>query len=390
MAAAAQRKGKKMAMQLGAAVAGTLGSILLKKAIGEVTPAPTSSLTRGRRSRRPARPRATRRGRSRPIAYGTHLSSSGKKTNRYAGKDTYVESISGSDAFTCNSYAVNPGLSDRFRSAAVEAARYDRYSFSGLKFTWIPSVAVTTTPGMVAMAFDPNPDSSCPEELSLISSYECFKMFSVYEKSSLFVPASFLKGTRFVRNGPKAQALTLYDPGTFVIATQDMGATAKCGFIEVEYIINFKHYHLSPPDVLMRNLASYSLSANDSLSTGVVERIDFQTTDYDNIGIEVVDTSQFHAPPGLYRLTGSVELYNPSSTTYLGVTIVPAIDGAAIPGITPVYHEFITTVADTRSVPFNFVFPLEDGEHFALDVEANFTGTCSVNSDHTYLNVQVV
>lgn len=370
--------------------------VKLGKMVAQAFPKTTPSFRGTAKHARPkAVPRRAPRSTRKPIAFGTYERSDGKKSRTYSGKDTIVSSLEGSVAYACNTYEVNPGLAYLNKALSLEAARYDEYKFTSLSYRYVPSSAVTTTAGMVGMAFDPNPNSSCPDSLQTFTAYECHKMASAYEGQTLNVPKSMLTGWRFVRNGVRASNRGNYDPGLFVLSTQDEATTAKLGFIEVHYTVKFRYYHLSAATAPFTPLLSAHLSADQAITSGVSGPVHFDTVDFSGLPIEINPvTHLFHMPPGTYELILDIgAIASGGSTGWMTFAIEDGYGNnlaSYAASVALVFWAANGTVATTYRIIYTFEPDDEDVEGFLVTHISNFTNTASIDHRCTRMTIRAV
>jgi hypothetical protein len=212
---------------------------------------------------------------------------------------------------------LNPRISEAFPSASLQAARFDKYEFESLEFRWVPNQAVTTTPGTIFLAFEPNPNRETPDSLQAINAYECYVSAPVYSPNCVLrVPKHMLKGMRFTREGPVLGDLSIYDPGIFIIASQGASTTPQ-GYIEARYVLRFDSYHLEPPLLALSNkrIGQVDISANQVCATGVATTVLFDTVvrNFGNWDIPIA-AGRVIFPPGVYLLllTWSITILSPN------------------------------------------------------------------------------
>jgi hypothetical protein len=245
-----------------------------------------------------------------PVSSGT--ARTGIKAER--GSDTFVQSVSGSVNFDATSYAINPG-NERNLALSKEAQKYDQYRFRRLTFRFVRSRAVTTTPGMVGLALDPNPNSATPVELTRFNAYEIRQMKSVYSELSLDIPTEVLGSWKFVRDGMRGTDLSLYDIGRLVVATQDEDNTHKIGFIEVHYAVEFRYFHLEPSTPIPHHLYMAHLTASETLTNAVPQIVDWDEIYPD--GLNMYDVGGNLTPKkGQYLVTCHMLFADNTSETF--------------------------------------------------------------------------
>jgi hypothetical protein len=250
-----------------------------------------------------------------------------------AGSDTFVSSVAGSTGFSASGYQVNPGLADRNLALSKEAQKYDQYQFEELTFRFVRSRAITTTPGMVGLALDPNPNSSDPSALNRFNAYEIRKMDSVYTEILLRVPKEALAGWRYIRSGPLGSDLSLYDVGRLIVATQDEDDTSKIGFVEVHYRVKFKHYHLEPATPTPHGVSLYNLSSSQTMTNNTYEVIEFDEAVVDGVAV-TPSSGVFTLPTGQYLIQTELVLRNNTDEDSAGIAKIRKNGAELTPPVT--------------------------------------------------------
>jgi len=250
----------------------------------------------------------------------------------YKVQDSFGDSLVGLE--------VNPGLANAFPSLNLQAQRFDYYEFTKLTFVWRPTSAITSTKGMVVVAFDPNPNAREPSTLSEIMAYECSNAQSIYKNVQLNVPAHMLKGRRYVRHGAVKDHLCLYDPGMLILATQGIAAAddnTELGVLEAHYTIRFTGYHLSGTDTYAPHqlCALTTAQAFNYTAAGGDVPIDFTTGAGEHIvsngllGTDDVSTTDITVPAGAYQISGSLGISaNTAAAGYTYANLYRGSDGA--------------------------------------------------------------
>lgn len=176
----------------------------------------------------------------------------------------YIQDISGTVAFTVNSFSINPGLVGTFPWLSGIAQRYESYRFKRLRFSFETESATTQT-GSVLGSIDYDPSDEAPENKTQVMAYRSavrsppwsdFDMVSLQEDLSK-------RSSYFVRSGSLAsnQDVKLYDTGVFYCCTQ--GNTASTiGELYVEYEVCLMTPQLGPPSAGESLFASYTGSSN--------------------------------------------------------------------------------------------------------------------------------
>jgi hypothetical protein len=209
--------------------------------------------------------------RGNPVSYNTRLPPTRPLAQQrtYSGRDLIVSDFQGTSTFGSSQYSINPRLPDKFASASLMAERYDMYQFDELVFYYHPTTAVTTTKGVVFLAWEPNANRGPPDTLVQINAYECHVDGPVYSSSiRLSIPKNRLGGPRYTRSGPTCSDLNLYDTGKLIVASDDVTGS-EGGYIEVSYKIRFFGYHLEETSSIQSRVAEVGLLNLQIFSNGV-------------------------------------------------------------------------------------------------------------------------
>lgn len=135
-----------------------------------------------------------------------------------------IADVTGSEAFKSTRIYINPGLSNIPWLSNV-ARRFTKYKFRDLRFEFVPSRAVTTTPGRMYLAAELNPNDAAPQNVAHMTSYRYMESGPVYGSLTLKPPVSAMfDGVQHkkVRCGPVGSDLSLYDGMALTFATHDV------------------------------------------------------------------------------------------------------------------------------------------------------------------------
>jgi hypothetical protein len=152
-----------------------------------------------------------------------------------------------SAAFATGISPVNPGVN--WPWVQNVSKMFLKYRIHSLRYTYIPTVATTITPGVVQMAFEFNPDAPVAKSLAAMVSYSATKSCRAYEAMTFNVPIKQgFNGIQWkrVRDGDVGIALISFDPGYMFLATYD-GVPGPVGHLHVDYDIEFFDAHLYNP-----------------------------------------------------------------------------------------------------------------------------------------------
>jgi len=248
--------------------------------------------------------------RNNPVSYNARLASSALTTSRtYSGKDIIVTDFTGTSSFGASDYALNPRLPDKFPSASFAAQRYDMYQFEELVFHYHPTTAVTTSKGVMFLAWEPNANKGPPDTIAQINAFESHSQGPIYNPSiSLRVPKNKLGPTRYCRAGPTGSDLNLYDTGRLIVASDDV-VSGEGGYVEVSYRIRFFNYHLEETSSVQSRMAASRLIISDQpLTTGVPEIVSFNglAEDFNGDDLFNVDLGLISLPKGKYFINATI------------------------------------------------------------------------------------
>jgi hypothetical protein len=159
----------------------------------------------------------------------------------------YLGDISGTTAFTLNSYPLNPGISKTFPWLSTVAQNYQQFRFHGLIFEFRPLLTdfvVGGAPGVAIMATNYNADAPAYNTKQEMENSE----FAVSVKPTLPMlhgvecnPAETVLSKLYVRTGASAVGLDLKftDLGRMQFATQQNPASTILGELWVSYVVEF-------------------------------------------------------------------------------------------------------------------------------------------------------
>jgi hypothetical protein len=153
-----------------------------------------------------------------------------------------VTTVNNSSGFSVNSgaaipgqYRINPTNSKLFTWLPTMAAMFDSYTFTRMRFTYIPLCGSTET-GRITLAWDKNSQDPLPSDKPAISAYSHWKASAPWTELDLVVPCDNL--VRF-NNDPNSADRKLVDLGQFLFGTYGGTSSNPIGDIYVEYGIKF-------------------------------------------------------------------------------------------------------------------------------------------------------
>jgi len=151
----------------------------------------------------------------------------------------YVQDISGSVAFSANSFSVQPGLAEMFAWLSVQAPSYQEYRFRSLRFRYETEKSSSTS-GKLMMAFQPDAADGVPVNKQEMLENEFKAKCAVWQEIQFSVPCNEALGKRrYIRTADLAANLDIktYDFGNLVVATNGCADTSAVGELYVEYEI---------------------------------------------------------------------------------------------------------------------------------------------------------
>jgi len=234
------------------------------------------------------------------------------------GKDIVHSAVIASPTFEVDSVALNPRLDDIFRSASLSAKRYDMYEFTELRFRYVPTAAVTTSPGVVFLAWEPNANRGQPDDgtdgVPVINAYEYHSEGPVYSETiELRVNPQHLPPPRYCRAGPTSSDLNFYDTGKLLIATDACSGTpgdgSTVGYVEAYYTIKFYSYHLEDTTPVQYKVAKSNFTDLATAASGSELVPTSFTENFAGELAAVEGTGGWTLPPGKYLVRASSQLY---------------------------------------------------------------------------------
>lgn len=318
-----------------------------------------------------------RNNKSNPVSYNVRLAPSVPLAQQrvYSGKDIIVTDFQGTSSFGSSDYALNPRLADKFPSASLTAQRYDMYQFDEITFKYHPTTAVTTTKGVMFLAWEPNANRGPPGTIAQINAFECHTEGPIYSPNlQLRIPKARLGGPRYCRAGPTMSDLNLYDVGRLVVASDDVTGS-EGGYVEVMYRIRFFNYHLEETSPVQNRCAELRLiTADQTLATGVATVIQFNSLaeDYNGDDTIALASGQVTLPMGKYLFQATISSTDDTSEVYSSYCTVRKNAATHVPNI----YNTVKAAATGGSV-FNLntlSAVIESDGNDVFDIQATLTG----------------
>lgn len=255
-----------------------------------------------------------------------------KNGTRISGHEL-IHTLDGSVLFTPYQIPINPGIAT-FTWLSQQAHGWEKYKFLKLEIVYVPSNAVTTTPGSVFIAADFDAEDPVPETLQALSTYEVQRSGRVYEATTLSVPGRRMNdvpGHKFIRDTPVAANLSLYDPCSICIATVDCADASPIGQIWINYEVELISPQTQARHPTAGGLAVLEGGAASQPAQGVYSFLSFPTPVMNGQTMEVPTNAEgtiFTPPKGIYEVAAdfltSTTVADTVKTVYSAL-----IDGAA-------------------------------------------------------------
>lgn len=225
-----------------------------------------------------------------------------------------IKTVYGSAAFESNQYAVNPGL-PMYAWLSTQAAGWEKHKYRKLQYVYVPSEAVTTTPGSVYLAADYDPSDPAPETLAAMSTFETQSASRVYESLKLNMNISRMyDGVQAKKNrcGPVSGDLQLYDGATINVCTVGCADNTAIGQLWVYYEIELISVQVSPPYHLSKRVSKFNKTIAETVagSGGTLEvQWDSEITNGLDLDFDAVEP-RIVLPCGVFEVSGKLSLYS--------------------------------------------------------------------------------
>lgn len=156
-----------------------------------------------------------------------------------------IGSVVGTTAFSIiasNTFAVNPGLSESFPWLASQAAGWEEYQFSSIKYEYFTRTG-TGVPGSVMLIPDYDARDSAPADEKGASAAQDVVEDAPWKNICCVLRGGSMAGAgrrKYIRSGPAPSNTDIktYDCANFFVATVD-GTAVNWGKLWVEYDVTF-------------------------------------------------------------------------------------------------------------------------------------------------------
>lgn len=320
----------------------------------------------------------------------------GKNETLIEGHEIFADAI-GYEDFTTRGYNFNPGLAIYERLSQLALA-YEKYKVRKLEVVYVPTKALVVTPGAIYLTAEYDPSESEPTTMNALSAYETTASGRAFEMVRLNIPARRMfddvKAKR-TRCGPVTGDLQLYDACKIIVSSigsGDYGGTSW-GQLWVYYEIVLISPQVEPKARKALNIAMYNGTFQQTWSNAVREAVMFY---YLNTlsGLNIAPNAQgdtFTPPSGMYRISGTLNMWTASSFTHQGVVELWK-NGQPIPNYEPIQisTQFASATSETSQVSYDWLLDCNGKDSFSI--MATVTGTTAVGilANGTTLVVTVV
>lgn len=255
---------------------------------------------------------------SNPVSYMPTLARSiplTKNQRSFEGKDLIITDVPGILTFQAIDLFLNPRLESFFPGASLISQRYDMYQFDMLEFHWHPTQAVTTTPGVVFMAWEPNANQhDTSTTIARINAMEHHTECPVYRPDCVLrIPKNCLGAPRYMRAGPVSGDLNLYDTGRLILALGSCSTTDPLGYVQVHYRLRFMNYHLEEPRSFQNRVSEIAVGTRTALPASGPTTFPFDTVlqDFGGWAADIDLTGgAFRLPLGVYLIQVHLRVYD--------------------------------------------------------------------------------
>jgi hypothetical protein len=299
--------------------------------------------------------------------------------------------VNGSSSYSATKIELNPGL-PVLPWLSPQAKSWEKYRWN-VTAHYVPSNAVTTTPGKIYLAADYDPVDAAPSTQAAISAYETQSNEVVHKSLSLPISTNrMFDGVqrKKVRCGPVGGDLQLYDGCSLIVATVNCNNTDPIGELFLEYEIELISPQIEPSIPVPPGKLLVTLASSQSLTTTVPAVVNFDTAEVE--GMPLVETDgAITLPCGTFLVSGII---SPSNTAneLTTIDIEMKLDSASL---SPVNKETLSIIAGASGS----AFPLpvlgivrSDGTN-VLSIVATVTGaagTLSISATKTRLLIEAL
>lgn len=246
------------------------------------------------------------------------------------------------------SLPLNPGMATTFPWLSTQAANWEQYSFSSLKFEYVARCG-TSTSGSITMGPDYDANDPAPSSSPVLCDYQdakdgsCWAPLTVtLDRDAMMTPSR----RKYIRNGPRPlEDIKTYDSGNFYLAADGTTSTNEWGVLWVEYDVTLYVPQLEGGANALVTSPSQATRYNANnpvvLVSGVATIISWTTEDFNLLGvIATVPTTDLVPLNGAYVVIVQFQI---SSDAITAITLSGALGGTTTAWWTP--------IRDTQAVP---------------------------------------
>jgi len=286
-----------------------------------------------------------------------------------------IATVSGSVSFVTTKYQVNPGLGF-YTWLSSRATGWEKYKLRKFEIMYVPAEANTTTPGSVYLAADYDPNDPPPSTLQALSTYETQQNGRVYNAMTLSLsPKRMFDGvqTKYVREGPVASDLSLYDAASFTFASISCANSNPIGQLWVRYVVEL----ISPQtETSVPVSSSFAFMVKPELSDQVIPPEALTTVTFTNQvvnGAGVLTSGEnFVLPKANWFMSGVLNV-NQTQSEAVTIRIVPVVDDVELDS----FETFIQPAPGgslqnwSLPIPFNAYVPSNGSTKFRLAIRSS-------------------
>lgn len=285
-----------------------------------------------------------------PVAYSSRQQPRiGQGRKHVVSASELVGDVTGSVAYACTKYVLNPGLAETFPRLAREAAVWQHYRFTRLRFRYVTRTG-TATDGSVIISPSYNPAEPAPADEKEASNTQDSIEDVTWSKEIV----CNLKPQSMFSMGPKKQIryfnipgdYNVYDAGNLYICTVGQTAATTIGKLWVDYTCEFYVPQSIPTNPELREMSQFG-SASFNVVGGITTNVTFgqATADLNPLEVKLDPTGiDFTLPLGCYLvmtelvITGNAGLGIPidvqsrfaNATSNLSIGYYPGLDASQI------------------------------------------------------------
>jgi len=305
--------------------------------------------------------------------------------------------VNGTVGFSSIKFSLNPGQATSFPWLAKEAAQWEKYRWKSMRFTYTPQVNefADNNNGSIMMSVDTDANDAAPIDLQHALDMRPNSKGSLPARGWSFdVPARLLNSLTdgfYVRRGnvPGGSDIKNFDCGNVFLSTVGNINTNLCGYIMVEYSIDFFIPILESDFVAPVNysLTEFVTEGTEAVPNAALTVLALGLTTVNGLNV-TNDDGILRVPAGNYLFTFQV---HGTSSSSQGTVIVAVLQkNAANVGDPTAFNVVGDTEFSVMSVTGQNYVSTNGSDLFALAVQMNSTaggGTRNVYASLSLLSV---